>query len=570
MSIEEPINEYRLYDASEQFLSLVAPLSAEDSLYEYSNFVFLHHFLRSPSPLITADSIRVRFSGQFFFFLAQEQLIRVLIVLLENKLELSNEDQKEFIEMIFGCIDYSSEKIITKEEVVTIVEAMMRSNVPDYFEYVFLTWKMWYSFTIEEQEKMLKNAKKEYKREILVMLYLFVMNRDEDNSQQCEIFKNDVKNQYKEFSILKNGHSLKDIVIKGAGWNDRIFCTILDTFDTCLLDIPEVFKSLDNNTIILFRNFFRIQFFPRYHKYLNFKNLRYRSHTCYALTTFTRELEEVNGIGESNDVETNSRLYFDPLRIKNEFGTWIRMMKKSNNLSGTITVEEYKKVFINAFAIIRQIMHSDNFNYKIFLKIFNNSAFGQYYNRPYVTLLFSLINEGVFDDLTKSQEWAECIDEETGRFYKHQFISDILSVNMGYGRVVDPLDTIKEYITRIHGFLSKLNTKDTIIMHREHFFFQHLLFHPRLNLISGTSILYYMEGLKKIGWANSREKCDQITRDLFFNDYYYEFAMELKNKVAEIENEPWIRKFKESIERELEIYKNEEDIKKERKNFYKC
>ncbi|KAI5175258.1 hypothetical protein PAEPH01_2127 [Pancytospora epiphaga] len=96
------------------------------------------------------------------------------------------------------------------------VVAMMRSNVPDYFEQVFLTWKMWYSFTIEEQELMLKDIKKEYKREILVMLYLFVVNRDENNLQQCEIFKNEIKNQYEKTGIFNKGYLLKDVVIQGA------------------------------------------------------------------------------------------------------------------------------------------------------------------------------------------------------------------------------------------------------------------------------------------------------------------------------------------------------------------
>ncbi|KAI5173327.1 hypothetical protein PAEPH01_1897, partial [Pancytospora epiphaga] len=256
MPIQESIDEHRPYYVPEQFHSSVTSQSAEDPSYEYSNSTFLFNFLHSPSPLITADSIRVRFGAHFLSFLSSSQLIRVLIVLLENKLVLSNEDQKEFVETIFGHIDYSLELVITKELVVVLVKAMMRNKVPDYFEQVYLTWKMWYSFTVKEQEKMLKYAKKEYKREILVMLYLFVVNRDEDNSPQCEILKKYLKNQYKKSSICDVEYPLEKFVTERKNHHVKVFFIILNTFDTCLLDIPKVFKSLDNNAIIAFRDFF--------------------------------------------------------------------------------------------------------------------------------------------------------------------------------------------------------------------------------------------------------------------------------------------------------------------------
>ncbi|KAI5170039.1 hypothetical protein PAEPH01_1197 [Pancytospora epiphaga] len=228
----------------------------------------------------------MRFSGQFLSFLSSDQVIRVLIVLLENKLELASEDQKEFIEMIFGHIDYSLKLVITKDQVVMLVEAMMRSNVSECFEQVFLTWKMWYSFTVNEQELMLKNAKREYKREILVMLYLFVVNRDEDNSHQCEIFKNDIKKQYKETGTSNKGYLLADIVMEVGNWQNGILRTIIDIFGTCLLDLPLVFKDLNKYDVGAFWNFFKKNFFYTHHS-IKSEVLMYKSHVCYALTKFT-------------------------------------------------------------------------------------------------------------------------------------------------------------------------------------------------------------------------------------------------------------------------------------------
>ncbi|KAI5176592.1 hypothetical protein PAEPH01_2390 [Pancytospora epiphaga] len=142
MPIQNLIKEYETYEMSEQSHSSTIPQLTEGSPYDYTNSTFLNKLLHSPSLFITAESIRMRFSGQFLSFLSSDQVIRVLIVLLKNKLELAKEDQKEFIEMIFGHIDYSLELVITKDQVVMLVEKMMRSNVPDYFEQVFLTWKM--------------------------------------------------------------------------------------------------------------------------------------------------------------------------------------------------------------------------------------------------------------------------------------------------------------------------------------------------------------------------------------------------------------------------------------------
>ncbi|KAI5170057.1 hypothetical protein PAEPH01_1215, partial [Pancytospora epiphaga] len=471
MPIQKLIKKYESYNMPEQSHSLAISQSAEGSPYDYTNSTFLNKLLHSPSLFITADSIRMRFSGQFLSFLSSDQIIRVLIVLLENKLELAKEDQKEFIEMIFGHIDYSLELVITKDQVVVLVEAMMRSNVPDYFEQVFLTWKMWYSFTENDQETMLKDTKKEHKREILVMLYLFVMNKDEDNSQQCEIFKNNIKDQYKETGILKEGYLAKDVVIERNGWVFTLLCIILDTFDTCLLDIPEVFKGLDRDTVISFCNFFREQFFSC-DKNPKVQFLRYKSHVCYAFTKFTPEFEQTNNLGKSKNIKTNSRLYFNPENVKFEFANWIKILKNNNNVNNAISADEHEKEIVNAFAMFRQIMQSNEYNFNMFLKMYNKIGFTKAPNRPYFILLFSLTNRNILRDLSKH------IQTTPNFIRRYQFIEDIFIKTASSNLKLHLKHSATVCVIKIHEALLKLNAKGSITMHREHYFYQRFLFHP--------------------------------------------------------------------------------------------
>ncbi|KAI5169370.1 hypothetical protein PAEPH01_0656 [Pancytospora epiphaga] len=568
--MQGPTKEHKSYDMLEHAYNLAFLQSDNDSPYEYSNSTFLFNFLHFPSPLITADSIRMRFGGRFLSFLSSKQVIRVLIVLLENKLELSNEDQKEFIETIFGHIDYSLELVITKELVVMLVEAMMKSNVPDYFEQVYLTWKIWYSFTIEEQEKMLKYVKRKYKREILVMLYLFVVNRDEDNSQQCEIFKNDIKNQYEKTSILKNGHSIKDIIImENEPRKIEAFYIILGTFDICLLDLPEVFKCLDKRIVIAFRDYFRESFFTR-KKITKYYVLNYKSHVCYAFSKFTQEFVQINDIGKSNDVETNSQLYFDLENIKYGFENWMKMLRGSISSDIETFSNEYKKEFVNAFAILRQVTQSNEYNCDIFFEILNKVCTTSYFDRPYPTILFSLTNENILRDLIKTQKWNKYARKNLAVPRKYQFIEDIFIKNAS-SNFTKRLKYIERIcVIKMSEVLSKLNTKKSIIMYREHYFYQHFLFHPRFEMFNGMTMSNYIESLSKIGLLHNEEQCDQIARDLVFSEYYCKAAIEFNNTLMGIKGWTELEKFKKSIKKELGICKNIEVIEKEREMFKRC
>ncbi|KAI5173412.1 hypothetical protein PAEPH01_1955 [Pancytospora epiphaga] len=569
MPIQNPIEEHRPYGMSERTSSSAIFQLPENSPYAYFNSAFLYIFLRTPSPFITAESIRIRFGGQFLSFLSSEQIVRALIVLLDNKLELPKEDQKEFIETIFGHIDYSLELVITKAQVVMLVDAMMRSNVPDYFEQVFLTWKMWYNFTVNEQEVMLKKAKMKYKREVLVMLYLFVMNRDGTNSQRCEIFKNNIKNQYKETGIFKYGYSLENLVRKGNEWMIGVFSIILDTFDTCLLDLPEVFKGLENNAISTFWNFFRNYFYTRDQKDV-LHILKYKSHVCYALTKFTPEFEQINNSGEINGIKRNSRLYFDPANVKLEFANWIRILKNNNRFGGTISTYGLEREFVNAFAMLRQISQCDEYNCNTLLTIFNNVNFTEHFDEPYFILLLSLTNENIFSDLIETQEWSEYVKARSKLTTEYRFIEEIFMNNACFDPSLHLKHHTKPCVIKIHEILFKLNMKGGIRMHREHYFYQRLLFHLRLDIFNGADLLGYIQGLDTIGCLSTKEQSVQIARDLVFSEYYCEAAMELKDKITMFK---WWTKLGDGIRwigKEWELYKNKEDIKREREFFRRC
>ncbi|KAI5180279.1 hypothetical protein PAEPH01_2720, partial [Pancytospora epiphaga] len=329
-------------------------------------------------------------------------------------------------------------------------------------------------------------------------------------------------------------------------WDDNLLRIILDTFDTCLLDLPEAFKGLDKHVVIAFRDFFRKHFFRRY-KNIKHKVLRYESHVCYAFTKFTPEFEQTNNLGKSRDVKTNSELYIDPVYIKFEFATWIRMLNNTNSLDNTIAADECKKEFVNAFAMIRQIMQSNEYNTNMFFKIFNKTHSTKYVDKPYLTLLFSLTKEYILRDLAETQEWCEYIKKRSTSSHSYRFMEEIFMNNASS----DPKSFLKYHsavsVAKIYKALSELNTKRRITMHREHYFYQYLLFHPRFKIFNGAYILDYVNGLNKIGRFNNGEERDQIARDLVFSEYYHEAAIELKNLPRWCKNEPRLVEFKKSI-----------------------
>ncbi|KAI5183695.1 hypothetical protein PAEPH01_2956, partial [Pancytospora epiphaga] len=129
------------------------------SPYNYPNGIFLSMLLcYHPGPHLTADSIRTRFKTGFLASLTTNQIVRVLTALLSKNLCFSPEERKELVEMVFGQIDFSLGENYNNDQIIRIITAILNSDVSECFEEVFLTHKMWYIFTSEEQERVLKNC----------------------------------------------------------------------------------------------------------------------------------------------------------------------------------------------------------------------------------------------------------------------------------------------------------------------------------------------------------------------------------------------------------------------------
>ncbi|KAI5170311.1 hypothetical protein PAEPH01_1328, partial [Pancytospora epiphaga] len=332
-----------------------------------------------------------------------------------------------------------------------------------------------------------------------------------------------------------------------------------------------VFKNIDENVLTIFCKVLKFYFFS-HHQNAKPRVLKYKSHVCYALTKFTQEFKQANSTRESNDVESNSRSYFDLVYVKCEFANWIRMLKKNNNsVISTISVDEREKQFVNAFAMIRQITQSNEYNSDMFFKLFNKVDTRNIYDKPYLILLFSLTNENILRDLKETQEWTEYMKKRFLLTDNYRFIEGIFMNNASLSPELYILLDAKACLVKICEFFSKLNTKRGLIMHREYYFYRHLLFYPRSSIFNGMYMSSYIEGLSKIGLLNSKEQCDQIARDLVFSEYYHEAAIELsKSMLEKFEMVPGLVEFKKSIKKELEIHKNEEAIEKERVLFRKC
>ncbi|KAI5176655.1 hypothetical protein PAEPH01_2417, partial [Pancytospora epiphaga] len=114
------------------------------SPYSHSNSVFLCMLFYYPGPYLTADSIRTRFKTGLLGTLSTNQIIRTLTALLNKNLCLSLEERRELVETVFGQIDFSLDVEYSKNQTIKIITAILKSDVPEFFEEVFLTWKMWY------------------------------------------------------------------------------------------------------------------------------------------------------------------------------------------------------------------------------------------------------------------------------------------------------------------------------------------------------------------------------------------------------------------------------------------
>ncbi|KAI5171991.1 hypothetical protein PAEPH01_1715 [Pancytospora epiphaga] len=178
----------------------------------YSNLMFLNEFLNFSSSNHTADSIRMRFSSEFLNLLSTGQLVQVLITLLSRDLELTSAERCELVERVFKHIGLYLEMNFNNDQIVSLVTALLMSDVPHCFKQVFSICKMWRVFTTEEQERMLEGVisnisqidktSEIYGKEILMKLYLFVLNRNAANSEMCEVLKECILKIYEDNELL--------------------------------------------------------------------------------------------------------------------------------------------------------------------------------------------------------------------------------------------------------------------------------------------------------------------------------------------------------------------------------
>ncbi|KAI5177068.1 hypothetical protein PAEPH01_2458 [Pancytospora epiphaga] len=543
--------------------NLIPQLFGNDFVYEYSNSLFLFLFLHFPSPSFTADSIRVRFGSGFLSFLSIDQSVRVLAVLLSSELELTNTERCELVELIFGCFDFSLEMNFNNDQIVSIVEALLSSNVPYCFEQVFLTWKMWKVFTTEEQERMLKSviinkmdkARIKYDRETLMMLYLFVLNRDEANANSCEVFKVRILEMYGEPQVLNNDESL----LTFSEYIERILL-VANTLDTSLLELPNVLKSFDDIILTEFKKFTRERICA-VKGFLNsiYFGKKYKIHICYALTKFTPEKAQDSS---ESVIDVFSKVYFTPEYIKRIFNKWGRLSKIDLLLANQCELNEFR----NAYNAMRQIVQSEGYGHIEFLRLFRTICITNFFDRIFTLILFSSTKEDILRDVSKTPAWAEYIKTRRTSHHKFAYIENIFMYNVDSSLKLSKSTCPYKYVIGIDKSpLNPLNTDKG--MYREYYLYQQLLFHPK-SAFFNCSIISYVLGLDKIGKFAYKERRIQIARDLIFSEYYYKLAVKLMCALSESNGD--LRKFGMCLENECRRYENETTIETERNAFKNC
>ncbi|KAI5169663.1 hypothetical protein PAEPH01_0898 [Pancytospora epiphaga] len=545
-------------EIKDNYDSLMQQKLNDTKVYSYSNSMFLNNFLKFPSPIFTADSIRVRFGSGFLNFLSTDQLIRVLATLLSRDLELTSAERTELVETIFGHVDFSLEMKFNNDQIISIVTALLRSDVPYCFEQVFLTWKMWKVFTIEEQEQMLKGVIKQmyrmkYARETLVMLYLFVLNRDATNSSKCEIFKECIVKIYGKSCILNHNDAFNPF--------KYIKCNFLaaNTFDNSLLDLPNVLKNLSDSMSIKFKNYIKQDLcYKRGYSYSLYFGSRYKIHIYYALTKFTRNNSLNNDEGA---IDIYDEVYFYPEHIRYVLNKWSITSKKNYLSVDELEINEFR----NAYGAMRQIVQSEKYNSTVFLRLFFMINTTDTYNRMFTFLLFSLTKENILRDVKKTPEWTEHEKSKCEKKHGFIYIENIFLCN-SYQHVPSLKGCLPiVYHKRITSIMHKLITVEKR-MYREHYSYKYLLFHPKFEIFNNYLMAEYIEGLNEIGQLDSKEKRLQIVRDLLFSRYYYESAEKLELGEAE----GTLKEFEICLKEEREHYKNKIDIEKEREIFEIC
>ncbi|KAI5175866.1 hypothetical protein PAEPH01_2199 [Pancytospora epiphaga] len=483
-NIEEnlPTVQYEIFTTFDSEQNLEQQQLGNVSVYSYSNPTFLNSFLKFPSPIFTADSIRVRFGSGFLNFLSIDQLIRVLATLLSSDLELTKAERTELVETIFGHVDLSLDMNFNNDQIVSIVTALLRSDVPYCFEQVFLTWKVWKVFTIEEQEKMLEGVINgmEYKQETLVMLYLFVLNRDATNSSKCEVFKRHIIEICGGSKISNDSKNLTCLEYIG-----KILLTS-DTLDTSLLDLPNVLQKLKGTDLANFKDFVRRHTGTRNGRlYVIYYGKRYKIHICYALTKFTSENVQSNNEGA---IDICDRMYFNLEYIKCIFWKWTAV-----STSGSCTANKHNtNEFRNAYGAMRQFVQNDAYDLDVFLKLFRMICITNSLARLFTLTLFSLTKEDIFRRFSKTPEWTEHLKNKTIKHHKFAYIENIFMYNLD-------LKAYKSYSPNI-WFLGITNICNKIInankgMPREHYLYQHLLIRLKFKISNDHRMIVETEDM---------------------------------------------------------------------------
>ncbi|KAI5169729.1 hypothetical protein PAEPH01_0950 [Pancytospora epiphaga] len=535
------------------------------SVYSYSNSMFLDKFLNSPLSNFTVDSIRIRFSSGFLNFLSTDQLTRVLTTLLSKDLKFTIAERSGLVEMIFGHIDLSLERYFNNNQIVRIVTALLSSDVPHCFEQVFLTWKMWRVFTTKEQEQMLENAvidinqadkaREGYKKETLVMLYLFILNRDAVNSSICVIFKECIVKIHGRPWILDNVDILNshEYIEKNLAAANML--------DTSLLDLPNVLKKLSDTNLTKFKDFVKQDInTEKGMLYSTCFGKRYKIHICYALTKFTREIAQNNDEGVKSICDS---IYFEPEYIKNVLIRWSIVSVNTPRSTNKLEINEFR----NVYGAIRQIVQSKGYNGGEFLRLFHMMNIHDFHERLFALILFSLTKEDILREVNKTLGWSLHIKNRSINPHVFAYIEDIFMYNANSNSIVSELYYPNVYIERITSIYIRLINRNKE-MQRECYLYQQLLYHPKFELFTNYAIKSYILGLNKTGQLFSEKKCVQIARDLIFSKYYYESAVNLE--LVLIKTEGPLGKFKKSLEEECKQYGNLTSIENERMALENC
>ncbi|KAI5173111.1 hypothetical protein PAEPH01_1852, partial [Pancytospora epiphaga] len=410
------------------------------------------------------------------------------------------------------------------------ITAILNSDVSECFEEVFLTHKMWYIFTSEEQERVLKNCyfdlskddQKKYKRETLVMLYLFLLNKDETNSKMCREFMKEVVKNYGKGEIYKNNKTLKTLIDNYDSHTEEILL-LIKTFDSCLLNLPSVMRKVDASS---FKAYTRKEFYSpsKTHKYYG---ARYKVHVCYALSKFTMEN---TGSASSNGAIWGT-VYFDANKIRRTFKKW-NLLKDEESSTNT---DEDNSIFVldekdrielkNALCALRQIVQTNGYNSTMFMELYKHVEKGSRHEQMFCSFLFLLTDEIILKEVKSSPLWDKykkdikvpnryCFRDTEDIFMGN--LNDTSDINTKRGSNI----SMSLYLIRASKFMSNLlKTKD--VLHRERFLCSRLFFHSKFKIFKDNLNKYIWE-LKEIRMLDEEKVCTQLARDLIFNDYYYE------------------------------------------------